>query len=59
MIRSLIMSKTEIQEFFPILDALRDSGAMNMFGAPRWLIDNMDMTKEDAKTVFLAWMQTC
>jgi len=53
------MSKTEIQEFFPILDALRESGAMNMFAAPRWLIDNMDMTKQDAKTVFLAWMQTC
>ncbi len=53
------MTDTEIKGFFPILDSLRDSGAMNMFGAPRWLIDNMDMTKEDAKTVFLAWLKTC
>jgi hypothetical protein len=59
MIRSLIMTDTEIKDFFPILDALRDSGAMNMFGAPRWLIDNMDITKQDAKTVFLAWLKTC
>ncbi len=53
------MTDTEIKDFFPILDALRDSGAMNMFGAPRWLIDNMDITKQDAKTVFLAWLKTC
>ena len=41
--------------FFQELDYLRESGTMNMFGAPRWLIDNYDLSKDEANHVFIRW----
>ena len=29
-----------------------------MFGAPKWLEENMDLTKAQAKQVFMAWTET-
>jgi len=37
------------------LDALQESGRMNMFGAPKWLQDSFGFNKEQAMTVFTAW----
>lgn len=45
-------------EYFHILDAIRASGKMNMFGAPSWLVENYDLTKDQAKEVFTAWTET-
>ena len=36
----------DVEEFFWVLDNIRESGKMNMFGAPKWLEENMDLTKE-------------
>jgi hypothetical protein len=48
----------DVEEFFWVLDNIRESGKMNMFGAPKWLEENMDLTKEQAKQVFMAWTET-
>jgi len=45
----------EPAEWFPELDALQESGRMNMFGAPKWLQDSFGFNKEQAMTVFTAW----
>ena len=48
----------DVEEFFWVLDNIRESGKMNMFGAPKWLEENMDLTKAQAKQVFMAWTET-
>ena len=40
---------------FEELEALRVSGVMNMYGAPKWLEENYDLSREEAIYVFLAW----
>jgi len=39
------------------LDSLRESGEINMFGAPRWLQDNYFLSKEEAAHVFKTWTE--
>ena len=57
------MSNTTLQcggkpsDYFHILDSLRESGAMNMFGAPSWMVANLDISKQDAKAIFVAWTE--
>ena len=47
---------TEVeQEYFAILDDLRESGVMNMFGAPRYLHENYKISHQDAKDIFFKW----
>ena len=41
-----------------ILDDLRESGEINMFGAPRWLMDNYGLEKSEANEIFTAWTKT-
>ncbi len=43
--------------FFGILDALRESGQMNMFGAPRYLTEEFGLEKNKARAVFKAWTE--
>lgn len=57
-LNNLSIYKSEYEDYFPILDALRESGKINMFGAPRWLRDNFDLTREEASQVFTAWTKT-
>ena len=45
-------------DFFETLNALRDSGAMNMMGAPRWLEENYDLNSAEAKAVFISWTES-
>mgnify|MGYP003312733170 FL=1 len=48
-----------MKALFELLDDLRESGTMNMFGAPRWLLDNgLVDSKEEAREVFQAWTET-
>ena len=48
----------DMEIFFEELDYLRESATMNMFGAPRWLQDNYDFNKDEAKHVFVQWTKT-
>ena len=40
------------------LNALRESGDMNMFGAVRWLLENFEMSKNGANQIFYNWTRT-
>ena len=43
------------EELYEALDALRVSGTMNMYGAPRWLQDQFDLTRMEAVSVWKDW----
>jgi len=43
------------KKYFMLLDLLRESGKMNMFGVPSWLVDTFDVTKKEANAIFEAW----
>ena len=38
-----------------ILDNLMESGTLNMFGAPRFLQENYNLTKREARQIFSDW----
>ena len=42
-------------EMFIFLDKLRDSGTINMFGAPKVLEESFGLSKKEAREVFKAW----
>tara|TARA_R110000868_G_scaffold85896_4_gene241300 strand:- start:1574 stop:1981 length:408 start_codon:yes stop_codon:yes gene_type:complete len=42
-------------EMFIFLDKLRESGTINMFGAPRVLEESFGLSKKEARNVFQAW----
>lgn len=46
------------QAYFQFLDALRDSGATNMFGAAPYLTEVFGLSRWEAKDVLLEWMQS-
>lgn len=48
----------ENNEFFEILNDLRESGQINMFGAPKWLQENFDLSRNEAREIFTAWTET-
>ena len=45
--------------YFRILDTLRDSGTMNMYGAPRWLQDEFQLERDKAIEIFELWTKHC
>ena len=50
------MSKQE--QVNDYLDALRDSGATNMFGAAPYIVEEFGVSRNEAKQLLLNWMQT-
>ena len=44
--------------FFEFLNELRESGAINMFGAAPVLADTFGMSKSQARGVLSAWMKS-
>lgn len=46
------------QEHLDYLDALRASGAVNMFGAAPHLAKAFGLSKADASTILVYWMET-
>ena len=46
-----------IKEMFTFLDDLRESGAINMWGAPKILEEAFDLSSADAKQVFIRWQE--
>ena len=49
------MSDEDVDYFVELLKVIRDSGAMNMFGAPAYLQKEFNLSKEDAMKVFSAY----
>lgn len=47
----------EPAEWFPELDLLQESGEINMMGAPRWLRENFGFNRDQANTIFKAWVE--
>ena len=43
---------------FTFLETLRKSGAINMFGAPQVLRDQLGLSREDANAYFKEWSET-
>ena len=46
-----------MNEYYEYLDALRNSGAVNMFGAGTYLEDRFDLSKSEARSILIAWME--
>ena len=46
-------------EMFIFLDKLRDSGKINMFGAPKVLEETFGLSKKESRQVFKAWAEYC
>lgn len=47
-----------LAEFFEYLDALRESGATNMFGAAPWLANAFEIPVTEARTILSSWQRT-
>ena len=50
------MSKQE--QVNDYLDALRESGVTNMFGAAPYIVEEFGVSRTEAKQFLLNWMQT-
>lgn len=53
-----IVEPDELNHLHRSLTDLQESGTMNMFGAPRWLRDTFDLTREEAEFVFKTWTES-
>jgi hypothetical protein len=49
---------TATTEHLEYLDALRDSGATNMFGAAPYLQEEFALSKAEARSILGEWMRT-
>ena len=45
------------QIMFKFLNELRDSGAVNMFGATSYLAEKFNLRTEDARNILTTWMK--
>jgi len=53
------MSIKEFQaEYFAYLVELRDSGVTNMWGAGPYLMDEFDLSEDEAKEALLSWIKS-
>lgn len=48
----------EWDDYFRFLDALRESGETNMFGARPYLMDEFGVSEERASDILKRWMKT-
>jgi len=45
------------ENYFDILDAVRETGVINMLAAPMWLVENgFTENKREARKIVSAWM---
>jgi hypothetical protein len=51
------MDMKEREHYYDVLDAIRESGIMNMFGAPRYLMDEYGIDHTLATQIFTEWTQ--
>lgn len=54
------MNKTDVdkEQVFVYLDALRESGATNMFGAGPYVEQEFNVDRQTARELVLEWMKT-
>lgn len=52
------MNEPSMARYFAYLDALRDSGATNMFGAGVYLMKDFGVDRKEASRVVGLWMKT-
>jgi hypothetical protein len=45
------------EEYYDYLNDLRESGAVNMFGAGVYLQERFGISRYEAKVILLAWME--
>ena len=53
-----IVEPDELIHLHQSLTDLQESGTMNMFGAPKWLRDTFDLTRDEAAYVFKTWTES-
>lgn len=46
------------EQYFEFLDALRESGATNMWGAAPYLVEAFGLSRQEARDIFLEWIDT-
>jgi hypothetical protein len=46
------------EEYFVYLDDIRESGAINMFGAGPYLQDAFGLSRYEARDILVEWMDT-
>lgn len=46
------------QEYFDYLDALRESGVTNMWGAAPYLVQAFGLSRQDARDILLEWIDS-
>ena len=46
-----------MEKYFEVLNNLRESGEINMFGAPAVLREVFDLSKQESYDVFTAWAE--
>jgi hypothetical protein len=50
------MLTSDVKErIFNTLEVIRDSGKINMFEAPKYLVEMFEINRTEAKEVFLDW----
>ena len=55
----MMITKEDKSGIMEMLDAIRESGQMNMFETPRWLVDNGYIdSKIDARLLVMEWMKS-
>ena len=55
----MMITKEDKSGIIEMLDAIRESGQMNMFETPRWLVDNGYIdSKIDALLLVMEWMKS-
>ena len=47
----------ELGEFYQYLEDLRSSGVCNMHGAAQYLLNDYDLSKDEAKGILLSWKE--
>jgi hypothetical protein len=46
-----------MSEYFAFLDSLRESGQINMLGAPSVLQEAFDLPRQEARDIVKSWME--
>ena len=55
----MMITKEDKSGIMEMLDAIRETGQMNMFETPRWLVDNGYIdSKIDARLLVMEWMKS-
>ena len=55
----MMITKEDKSGIIEMLDAIRESGQMNMFETPRWLVNNGYIdSKIDARLLVMEWMKS-